>query len=64
MEELRRTGKTKHKGYDSVVFNKIKNILGGRLGCLIVASAPVSPQVLEFARIAFQCDVLEGYGQT
>lgn len=53
-----------HWLWDWLVFGKIKEKLGGRLKCILSGSAPLSQDVLEFTRIAFFCEVYEGYGQT
>ena len=41
--ELRKTGKVKHKLYDGLAFNKVKNLLGGNIRNMFVSSAPVTP---------------------
>ena len=53
-----------HVIYDKLVFNKIKNTLGGRIRWMLVGSAPMPSDVLKFLRIAFCCPITEGYGQT
>lgn len=53
-----------HPIYDALIFNKIKNVLGGRVRCMLTGSAPILPEVIEFLRICFCCPILEAYGQT
>ena len=42
IEELRQTGKVTHRVYDKLVFNKVKNLLGGNVRLMAVSSAPVT----------------------
>ena len=60
----RTQGLLQHKLWDSLVFKKIKNVLGGRVRIMATGSAPISGEVLSFLRLAFCCPILEGYGQT
>ena len=53
-----------HMFWDQLVFGKIQAVLGGRVRCIITASAPISSYVLSFLRVVFGCEVLEAYGQT
>ncbi|CAD5230381.1 unnamed protein product [Bursaphelenchus okinawaensis] len=50
--------------FDKVVFKKIQNLFGGRMKVVFTGSAPISRNVLSFARCAFGCHIFEGYGQT
>lgn len=50
--------------YDKLVFNKTKQLLGGRCEVVLSASAPLSVGVKAFLKAAFCCPVIEGYGQT
>ncbi|VDM47326.1 unnamed protein product [Toxocara canis] len=50
--------------FDKIVFKKIRDQLGGRVRFMTTGSAPIAPDVLTFARAAFGCIVIEGYGQT
>lgn len=54
----------KHFIYDKLVFAKVRATLGGRVRFMVTGSAPLSSDVMEFLRITFSCDILEGYGQT
>ena len=57
-------GSVTHTVYDKLVFNKIKQTLGGRVEVCMTGSAPISAEVLKFLKIAFCCRFIEGYGQT
>jgi len=50
--------------WDSTVFGGVARRLGGRVRLILTGSAPISAEVMEFLRICFSCDVVEGYGQT
>ncbi|TVU50842.1 hypothetical protein EJB05_02233, partial [Eragrostis curvula] len=50
--------------WDKLVFNKIKARLGGRVRLMISGASPLSSDVLEFMRICFGCEIVEGYGMT
>ena len=53
-----------HTVYDALVFNKMKDIMGGRVNLMLSASAPLSIPVKQFLKISFCCPFIEGYGQT
>ncbi|ETV99916.1 hypothetical protein H310_07944 [Aphanomyces invadans] len=57
-------GATTHALWDALVFSKIRAVLGGRVEVIVSGSAPLSPNVKEFLKIAFSCRVEEGYGLT
>ncbi|KAI6652308.1 Long-chain-fatty-acid--CoA ligase 5 isoform X2 [Oopsacas minuta] len=50
--------------WDSLLFKRFQDALGGRVRIAITGAAPLSPDVLTFLRCALGCIVLEGYGQT
>lgn len=50
--------------WDTLVFRRVQASLGGRVRFIISGSAPISSRVMDFLRVCFGCDVLEGYGQT
>lgn len=64
LANLRSNGQLKHWLWDRVIFSAIRKRLGTRLRCIVSGSAPLSPEVLEFMRVCFGCEVYEGYGQT
>ncbi|CAD8092103.1 unnamed protein product [Paramecium sonneborni] len=59
----RATGKTTHDQLDEA-FIKTKAILGGRQRIIITGAAPISPKILEYLKVTFCCQIIEGYGQT
>ncbi|CAA7393849.1 unnamed protein product [Spirodela intermedia] len=50
--------------FDRLVFNKIKQVLGGRVRILISGAAPLPGNVEEFLRVATCSVVIQGYGLT
>jgi len=61
---LRDRGKSDDYLLDCLVFDKLKQYLGGRVRVMVCGSAPIGDKVLDFLRIAFGAEVYEGYGQT
>ena len=49
---------------DNIVFRKVRYSFGGRLRFMLVGSAPVEPEILNFLRCSLSCEIVEGYGQT
>jgi len=64
LENLRKYGQVTHWFYDAIIFNKVKQILGGKNTILLSGSAPLSKEVMAFIRICFCVPMVEGYGQT
>uniref|UniRef100_A0A2N9EE49 Long-chain-fatty-acid--CoA ligase n=1 Tax=Fagus sylvatica TaxID=28930 RepID=A0A2N9EE49_FAGSY len=58
------SGRNPSPMWDRLVFNKIKEKLGGRVRFLGSGASPLSPDVMDFLRVCFGCQVLEGYGMT
>ncbi|GAB4822406.1 hypothetical protein N2152v2_009452 [Parachlorella kessleri] len=50
--------------FDSVVFSKVKERLGGRVRLIISGGAPLSRHVEDFLRVCMCCRVVQGYGLT
>lgn len=53
-----------HPVWDRLVFNKVRQALGGRVRFMVTGSAPIGKDVMQFLRIALCCDLREGYGAT
>jgi len=64
LERLRTTGINTHAFWDRLVFRKVRAVLGGALESVASGSAPISPEALDFLKIALACEVIEGYGMT
>ncbi|KIL00658.1 hypothetical protein PAXRUDRAFT_821456 [Paxillus rubicundulus Ve08.2h10] len=64
LDQLHATGINTHPIWDRLVFRKIRAVLGGDLMLVSTGSAPISPEVIDFLKIAFCCEVTEGYGMT
>lgn len=63
-KKLQQVGTYTHTYYDKIVFDKFKDILGGRVRFMITGSAPIAKDVLHFLKVCFCCPIIEGYGQT
>ena len=43
---------------------QVRAVLGGHVTKVTSGSAPISPDIMDFLKIAFCCEVIEGYGMT
>ncbi|XP_068662147.1 long chain acyl-CoA synthetase 6, peroxisomal-like [Aristolochia californica] len=57
-------GKTPSPMWDQLVFNKIKEKLGGRIRFMGSGASPLSPDVMNFLRVCIGGQITEGYGMT
>jgi len=64
LEKLKATGIPTHAFWDTLIFNKIKESLGGSVQVMITASAPIKGEVLQDLKVFFCCPCIEAYGQT
>ncbi len=64
LSAFHQSAKTSDYFYDALVFNKFREILGGRVRSMVTGSASISNEVLNFLKIAFCVQIKEGYGQT
>lgn len=49
---------------DRLVFQKLRDMLGGRLRLMVTGSAPLSPETHNFVRVCISCPLLQAYGLT
>ena len=49
---------------DLIVFNKFKDLLGGRMRWMVSGGAPLSPGAHLYLRVCFGVPLLQGYGLT
>jgi long-chain acyl-CoA synthetase len=59
-----RVGKVSHPLWDRLVFNKVRESLGGKLRVILCGSAPLTPDLADFVRVTCGAELYEGYGQT
>ncbi|KAG8691220.1 hypothetical protein FRC11_005827 [Ceratobasidium sp. 423] len=64
LHNLRTTGSNVHPFWDRIIFSKVQAVLGGNITMMTSGSAPIGRDAMEFLRIAFACEVVEGYGMT
>ena len=64
LQNFEKTGTIEHVLYDNLIFNKVKNILGGRVRLMVTGSAPLNVEVANFLKIVMCCPMAEAYGQT
>ncbi|KAI6692459.1 hypothetical protein NL676_020169 [Syzygium grande] len=55
------TGQNPSPMWDRLVFNRIKEKLGGQVRFMGSGASPLSPDIMDFLRVCFGCQVLEGY---
>ena len=50
--------------FSRIIFRKVRALFGGEVCAMLTGSAPITPEVLHFFRIALDIPIVEGYGQT
>jgi long-chain acyl-CoA synthetase len=50
--------------FSRFIFRRVKKLFGGEAFAMLTGSAPITPEVLHFFRIALDIPIVEGYGQT
>jgi len=64
LAEVREGVIRKNSIWDSLIFHKVQESLGGRVRVMVTGAAPISPSVLDFLRASLGCQIFEAYGQT
>ncbi|TIA90558.1 hypothetical protein E3P99_01513 [Wallemia hederae] len=64
VEKLHKTSDPTHMLWDKLIFNKIRQVLGGKIKIIITGSAPISPEVLDVLKVSLCIPIVEGYGLT
>lgn len=57
LKKYKKKGKVNSWLYDSLVFNKMRSALGGKVKHMTSGSAPINPNTLDFLRIAFSAKI-------
>ena len=50
--------------FSRLIFRKVRQLFGGEVFVMLTGSAPITPEVLHFFRIALDIPIVEAYGQT
>lgn len=64
LSNVHENGGYTHRLYDRLVFNKTRQLFGGRCRFLASGSAPLTPEVHAFIKVIACAPLMEGYGQT
>ena len=65
LQNLHETKSTWLPAWDWLIFDKLwESILGNRIRFIATGSAPVSPEILNFLKVIFSVNLIEGYGLT
>jgi len=51
-----------HSIWDPIIFNKIRELIGGRVRIMVTGSAPIAADVINFLKVCFCAPIHEGYG--
>ena len=64
LENFRKYGIINHVFYDQIIFKKIRNMFGGKVKCLLSASAPMQKELGDDFKIFFSVPIVEALGMT
>ncbi|KXN74687.1 acetyl-CoA synthetase-like protein [Conidiobolus coronatus NRRL 28638] len=54
----------RHAFWDTLIFNRVKAQLGGRIETMITGSAPIKCEIIDLLSVVFGVEFYEGYGAT
>ena len=64
IKDFKETGILSNPLLDALIFKKVRSVLGGRMRFMLVGSAPMDPELMNFLQCSLSCKIVEGYGQT
>ena len=64
LENFHKYGIINHIIYDQIIFKKVRNTFGGKVKCLLSASAPMQKELADDFKIFFSVPVVEALGMT
>jgi long-chain acyl-CoA synthetase len=64
LENFRKYGIINHVIYDQIIFKKVRNMFGGKVKCLLSASAPMQKELADDFKIFFSVPIVEALGMT
>jgi long-chain acyl-CoA synthetase len=64
LKRLHTSAETRHAFWDTFIFKKTVQLMGGNLRYMLVGGAPIESSVRDLVTIYFSAPLLEGYGLT
>ncbi|PVV05243.1 hypothetical protein BB560_000244 [Smittium megazygosporum] len=64
LAKFKKTGNPRDEFWDPTLFKPIKSMISDRLTAAGSGSASIEPKVLDFLRVVFAIDMIEGFGMT
>lgn len=64
LENLEQGKGTEHPVYDRLLFDKVRQVLGGRVRYINTGAAPLGKEVMQLLRVTLLADIRESYGAT
>ena len=57
-------GRLSHAFFDKIIFNEIKNLLGGKIEYMMTCGAAINKEIMQKLKVMFGCYFIDGFGQT